>query len=230
MRLAPIAALLLVPSLAAADGCPHAFVPFRVGTTWLYRVGGAPAGHALTLRLRVEASYKERGAEVAEVSSQLLDASATGERVLADVKQEYRCDGNGLHMNQGVPDGVTGPGGERLDMEVIAQHGVTLPPADALAPGVAWTEQVSMRLKRPGGKEPVAIERSAKLQLADAGSLTVGAGTFDAIHVVSRETLTMPGGAPEVRKAELWYGRGAGMLRARTSDGTLELVKFTPGR
>jgi hypothetical protein len=234
VRIAPLLVAALAPSAALADGCPHPFMPFRVGATWLYRVGAAPSGHSITMRLRIEAVHKEAGAHgpamTAELSSQMIDTSAAGERVLADVKQEYRCDAAGLHTNQPPPGGVTGPNGERMEIEVVDQRGVTLPPSDALHPGVTWTEEVTMRMALPGGKGPVKIERNARLQLAGAEPLAVAAGSFEAIRVVSKESLTMPGGAPETRQAEIWYGRNTGMLRARTSEGTLELLKFTPGK
>lgn len=217
------------PSAAQAESCPHAFMPLRAGTLWIYKVSGAPAGHTLLMRLRVEAVYKEGAAVVADISSQMLDRSGDDEKVLADVRQEYRCDQKGLHTTQPAT-AVTGPGGERMNLEVTGKSGVTLPPPDTLHPGMTWTEGVTMRMIVPGEQAPVAVKRSARLQLVDDEPIAVTAGSFDAIRVVSEETLAIPGAPTEQHRAEIWYGRGVGMVRTRTAKGTLELVKYSAGK
>ena len=204
-------------------------MPLRAGASWLYKVSGAPPGHSLLMRLSIESVHAEPGAEVADISSQMIDLSPEGQKVLADVRQEYRCDARGLHTTQPAAS-VTGPNGERLDLEVTGKSGVTLPPPDTLEPGMTWTEAVTMQMVVPGEKSPVQVKRSAKLQLVDNEPITVAAGSWESIRVVSEETLSIPGAPTEKHRAEIWYGRGVGMVRTRTERGTLELVKFSGGK
>jgi hypothetical protein len=213
----------LLPVAASADPCPHAFMPFKKGATWVYRLGSG--GERLTMTLRVESVRKLADGLLAEVASKVLDKE---ERVVADVHQQYRCASDGLHTEPPLGNAM-GAGGIKIDINVTERRGVTLPPPDGLTPGSAWVEGYTVAMVVPG-QSPTRIQRDARLRVVSFEPLTVEAGAFDALHVAGEEAVTMPfRPKPVTRHTDVWYGKGVGMIRTRSDDATLELIKFIPG-
>jgi hypothetical protein len=80
------------------------------------------------------------------------------------------------------------------------------------------------------GRAPTKIQRDARLEVAGFEPLTVEAGAMDTVHVMGEERVTMPfREQPVAHRTEVWYGKGVGMVRTRSDEGTIELVKFVPG-
>lgn len=216
-----LALLAILPSLARGQSCPHPFMPLKVGATWVYRLSSG-ADH-LTMTVKVESARKDRDGEVADLLTRVTDKN---DRVIAEVLRPYRCASDGIHSDPPM-GGARGPDGQKVEVKVLERRGVTLPPPDALHAGTAFHEGFTLEIK--AGSDPAArIARDAELQVVGIEPLTVEAGTFEAVHVVGEESVLLPATTkPMKQKSETWYGKGVGMIRTRSNEGSFELVKFT---
>jgi hypothetical protein len=118
--------------------------------------------------------------------------------------------------------------GEVASIEVVESSGVFLPAADLLVPGYSWPENytLTMNVSAEGTELEFTMTSAGTWTAVGTETVTVPAGTFEALRVDGTENITMSGvmGMEPVNigvNSTYWYAEGVGMVRyAVSSEGT----------
>lgn len=198
-----LAGLAPVAAHAAEPHCPHAWVPFEAGTAWTYRLAGDR-----TVTLRILDVRQGDGWAVAEVGA-FPDGATVPAR-----QTTFTCDGDGVVLPFGPL--LAEPS---IELTVLKEQGVTLPPAAKLADGAAWSSRRWIRIERGGGRSGVEVETEHTARATEA--VRTGAGRYQAIPVD-----VSAGG----RTGRVWFARRVGLVKTsgEAAEPSAELIRFEP--
>ena len=159
--------------------CANAYYPVREGTTWSYKSTGGPAGeYAFTDTIT---SVREDGFTL---STQIGDLTRT---------QEWTCTSEGLSALQlgGAPAAMLNSQKIHLNLDVKNASGITFP--SQINAGDQWQQSADVEGDVSMGNEGGKAKGTAQMNFhaLDQESVTVPAGTFDAMKVQVDTTLTV---------------------------------------
>ena len=207
--------------VAGTGLCANAYYPVRQGATWTYKSAGGPAG---------EYSFTDTVTAAGEdgftLSTQIGDLART---------QEWTCTAEGLAAQQlgGAPAAMLNSQGIQLNLDVTNASGVTFPAA--VSAGDQWQQTLDVTGSVQVAKEEGEATGNAQMNFTALGneSVTVPAGTFDAMKVqvattlnvsVNYEGLSLP--VTFTGSHTYWFAPGVGWVKA-TGTGTVLSTSFS---
>jgi hypothetical protein len=200
------------PTPAVAEtACDHPYFPLRTGSSWTY---STPQGSMAW--------------SVGSAGGSNDSAEATMEIALPEVSMtvHWSCGSAGIvSYDFGT---LSAPGlGNVVKMEVVDSSGAFLPAADLLAPGYSWPNNYSvvMHVSQEGFAADWTTAVSETWTATGIESVTVPAGTFEALRVDGNESVSMTGLGQDVNATvsmTYWYAKGVGVVRytSSTSEGS----------
>ncbi|HEY9526213.1 MAG TPA: hypothetical protein VIR02_03965 [Anaerolineales bacterium] len=162
---------------ASGSLCTNLYYPVRQGATWTYKSTGGPAG---------EYSFTDTIASVREdgftLSTQIGDITRT---------QEWTCSAQGLAALQlgGAPAAMLNSQNIQLNLDISNATGVTFPVQ--INPGDQWQQTMDVQGEVTMMNQEAQATGNAQMNFSAIGneSVTVPAGTFDALKVAVNVTL-----------------------------------------
>ena len=157
--------------------CTNTYYPVRQGATWTYKSTGGPAG---------EYSFTDTitsvGGDGFTLSTQIGDLTRT---------QEWTCTAEGLAALQlgGAPAAMLNSQNIQLNLDINSASGVTFP--SQINPGDQWQQNLDVTGNVVAMNEEAEATGDVQMNFSAAGmeSVTVPAGTFDALRVEVNVTL-----------------------------------------
>ena len=165
--------------VAGSSLCTNAYYPVSQGATWTYKSMGGPAG---------EYSFADTITSVREngftLSTQIGDLTRT---------QEWTCTAEGLAALQlgGAPAAMLNSQNIQLNLDISNTTGVTFP--SQITPGDQWQQTMDLQGNVTMMNQEAQAEGNAQMSFSAIGneSVTVPAGTFDALKVVVNVALNV---------------------------------------
>ena len=208
----------------AASACDNPYLPVIVGATWNYTISGPiPDTFTRSIISANETSFTDQDVFGTGVTRQGQWACEAGAVTALDPTS-----GNSASVNS---ENIS------VDFETTSASGVTLPAT--LNSGDTWTQTVTLEGTETinGQAIPAKNEFSNVCTVIGPETITVTAGTFDAIHIDCVTTMNIIitlGGAststPIVFNASNWYADNVGLLKTVSTgnglDGTVELTGY----
>jgi uncharacterized protein DUF3108 len=159
--------------------CTNVYYPIRQGATWTYKSTGGPAG---------EYSFTDTITSVREdgftLSTQIGDLTRT---------QEWTCSTQGLTALQlgGAPAAMLNSQNIQLNLDISNPTGVTFP--RQITPGDQWQQTMDVQGNVTMMNQEAQATGSVQMNFAaiESESVTVPAGTFEALKVVVNLTLNV---------------------------------------
>ncbi len=188
----------------AAGACDNPFFPAVEGRVLTYRNNVPGMGAS---------EFSHTFSDVTANSFNLNIGVGDGESVV----QKWTCSADGLLS----PEMAQMPGmAEGMTFNYIEASGATLPAAGQMTAGHEWTTHYVVEVAMPDlGQGAMSMSETVDLVNTVAGeeSVTVPAGTFDAVRVDTAGTIAVSiAGAPasniEMSMAS-WYAEGVGLVR-----------------
>jgi len=207
----------------AASACDHPYFPLRTGSSWTY---STPQGN-MTWSVGSAGGTNDSAEATMEIA--MPEASMT---------VHWSCGSAGIVSYDFGTLSVASMG-DVASMDVVDSSGVYLPAADLLTPGYSWPNNytVVMHVSQEGFSADLTMTASETWTAAGIETITVPAGTFEALRVDGTESVTMGGfmGAEDVNvtvSVTHWYAKGVGVVRytPSTSEGSNsggELTSYT---
>jgi hypothetical protein len=211
----------------AQSACDHPYFPLREGATWTYLM--LSEGEAYTWHWTVT-----------QVTGDLREASAIVEANFDDefhVTYHWECTEEGVFSFDYGSIGF-----EAFDLEgisfsfdVVDTDGVMLPPPAQFVPGASWQNNYTVRASFTieGQSFSSTTQHAGSHTAVDFETVTVRAGTFEALRVDGRSTSTTTvfgQSTSSSSSSNQWYAYGVGWVRTSESgpDGssTMELVSY----
>jgi hypothetical protein len=201
--------------------CDHPYFPLRTGSSWTY---STPQGNMTW--------------SVGSAGGTNDSAEATMEIAMPEVTMtvHWSCSSAGIVSYDFGTLSAAGMGNV-VNMEVVDSSGAFLPAADLLAPGYSWPNNYSvvMHVSQEGFAVDWTTAVSETLTATGIESVTVPAGTFEALRVDGNESVSMTGVGQDVNATvsmTYWYAKGVGVVRytSSTSEGSSsggELTSYT---
>ena len=167
------------PPVAGQGLCTNLYYPVRQGATWTYKSTGGPAG---------EYSFTDTVTSAREdgftLSTQIGDITRT---------QEWACTAEGLAALQlgGAPAAMLNSQNIQLNLDISNATGVTFP--IQLHPGDQWQQTMDVQGNVTMMNQEAEATGNAQMNFSAIGneSVTVPAGTFDALKVAVNVTLNV---------------------------------------
>lgn len=213
-------------STGASDACTNLLMPIKAGATWNYKLTG-----------NISDTFTR--SIVSTDGSSFTDQDVFGNGVSRQGK--WNCDnGNLIALNpsEGGSASVSTDASVAVDFQTTELSGVTMP--GVVNPGDTWTQSTTLE-----GIETInGVEIPAKNQFSNTctaigkESVTVEAGTFDAMHLDCKVdmtiTITMNGQdiqTPINLNSSSWYAENIGLIKTVSTgtnlDSTIELVSYS---
>lgn len=175
----PTATLESTMPVAEQGLCTNLYYPVRQGATWTYKSTGGPAG---------EYSFTDTITSVRgdgfTLSTQIGNISRT---------QEWTCSAQGLAALQlgGAPAAMLNSQNIQLNLDLNNATGVTFP--SQINPGDQWQQAMDVTGNVTMMSEAAQATGNAQMNFSAIGneSVTVPAGTFDALKVEVNVTLNI---------------------------------------
>jgi hypothetical protein len=201
--------------------CANAYYPVRQGATWNYTSRGGPAG---------EYSFADTITAVHEdgftLSTQIGDLTRT---------QEWTCSAEGLAALQlgGAPAAMLNAQNVQMNLNVTNASGVTFP--SQINAGDQWQQNVDFTGNVTMMNEEAEAEGNAQMNFNAVGteSVTVPAGTFEALKVETNVTLNISASFAGITLPvtfsgdyTYWFAQGVGWVKA-TGTGNVLGNSFT---
>lgn len=201
-------------ALACVD---NAYYPVAEGATWTYS-GSDGTGFTQSIV-----------AVSADSFTVSMDMDMEG--MDGPMEMEFLCDENGIlsfaNMQSMMPEGV--------EVEMVSVDGITYP-TDWVV-GAEWNSEIVMRMEMTmeGMAATSTMTMATDSVILPSESVTVPAGTFDALRVSGDSTVTTITAMMGMEvpfsistKSDTWLAEGVGMVRTLSDDGTtLELVSYS---
>lgn len=216
--------------VAGGELCANPYYPVRQGSTWSYRSTGGPAGgYSFTDTIT---SVREDGFTL---SNQFDDLTLT---------QEWACKTEGLVALQlgGAPAALIHSQGMQMNLEITNASGVTFP--SEINAGDEWQHNLQFEGTLSVAGQEGSATGNAETRFAAIGneSVTVPAGTFDALNIqvdttlnfdVRYEGLSIP--VTFSARYNYWFAQGVGWVKASGTGSiagqafseTLELQSYS---
>lgn len=207
--------------VAAAGACYHPYLPILDDTIWTYRTSDTEGEDSYTL------SYDITGPDsfVFVIAYPDLTVSA-----------EWICTEEGL-VRTNYAEFMMGATG--FEISDLSYTGVSFPLPDVMVPGAAWQNSFSAsgRLSGDFGESDVSMDMLMDNVIEGAETITVPAGTFDTLRIVTNytmnNTMTIAGITTPVSMqftTTAWYAKDVGMVKSVTTaagvESLIELVSM----
>jgi hypothetical protein len=201
--------------------CANAYFPVRQGATWNYRSSGGPAG---------EYSFTDTITATREdgftLSTQIGDLTRT---------QEWTCSAEGLAALQlgGAPAALLNAQNIQMNLNVTNATGVTFP--SQINAGDQWQQQLDFTGNVAMMNEEAEAAGNAQMDFNAVGteSVTVPAGTFEALKVEANVTLNINASYQGITLPVTvsgnyiyWFVQGVGWVKA-TGTGNVFGTSFS---
>ncbi len=188
----------------AAGECDNPFFPAVEGRVMTYRNTVPAFG---------ESEFSHTFSDVTDSSFNINIDVGDGESVV----QKWTCSAEGLLS----PEMAQMPGmAEGMTFEYVEANGATLPAADQMTAGHEWTTHYVVEVTMPDlGQGAMSMSETVDLVNTVAGeeSVTVPAGTFDAVRVDTAGTIAVSIAGAPASNVEMsmvsWYAEGVGLVR-----------------
>ena len=209
---------------SAAGGCANAYFPVSSGNSWSYASSGNNLG-AYT--------YTWTVASVSDTGFSTRDQYSTG--VNAVIK--WKChDGNLAALDAGSNSLILTTSKVKVTSTSIAAEGYNVP--TSFETGKTWSEKLTIGSEITSGTRVVnsQIVEQFNCSAAGADSVTVPAGTFNAVKTTCAETMivsalmqgtAVPAGTTVNVSITDWYAKGVGLVksvRTGSTSGTETIV------
>ncbi len=198
------------PSAATGAGlCTNAYYPVRQGATWNYKSTGSPAGdYSFTDTIT---AVRDNGFTL---STQFGNLTRT---------QEWACNPNGLVALQfgGAPAALLSAQSIQLDVQASNVNGVTFP--SQIKVGDQWQHSIDLQGNVTVANQSATAKGTAQNNFTAVGmeSVTVPAGTFNALKVQVNTTLSMSASYKGLSLPvkftaayNYWFAPGVGWVKA----------------
>ena len=207
--------------VAGAGLCANAYYPVREGATWTYASTGGPAGgYGFTDTIT---SVRDEGFTLTTEFDQLTRT------------QEWGCTPEGLVALQlgGTSAASLNTDNMQAVFDVTNVHGVTYP--SEMKPGDAWQHALEFTAKLTVAGQSMDATGDAQSSFSAVGyeSVTVPAGTFDALKVHIDTSININGNFNGVSfpvkvtsPYDYWYVQGVGWVKA-SGKGDISGQSFT---
>lgn len=210
---------------AAPNACDNPYMPIVVGATWNYNLNGPTSDTYVHSILSIEADgFTEQDVFAVGVTRQ----------------GKWKCEnGNLIALNPsgGGSSSVTAEG-TSVDFQTTALEGVTMPAS--LNPGDNWSQSITLEGTQTinGEAFPASNQTTQNCTAAGVESVTVPAGTFDAMRVDCVVTINISlemSGTPMATTLSLnntnWYALKVGLVKTISTgsglDSTIELTSYS---
>lgn len=197
------------PTPELADtACDHPYLPLRAGSSWTY----ATSEGTMTWG-------------VASATGSVDSAAATMDIAMpgGSMTVHWACGSEGVVSYDFGTLSIAGMG-DVATVEVVDSSGTFLPAADLLVPGYSWPNAYTtvMNISQEGFSADLTMTVSETWTAVGMETITVPAGTFEALRVDGTENLSMAGfmGSEPVNvtvSATYWYAKGVGVVRYASS-------------
>ena len=209
-----------------AHACDNPYLPIVQGATWEYKLTGPlPDTFTHSILSVGEDSFIEQDVFAAGVTRQA----------------EWKCE-NGALVALNPPSGssasINTENNVSVDFKTTDQSGVTLPAT--VDPGDTWSQSLTLEGTQTinGTAFPASNQMTSDCKAIGVESVTVEAGTFDALRVECQTTMDLSltmGDVPIQNTLNLtgtnWYVEGVGLVKTVTTgmglDSTTELILYT---
>ena len=202
---------------AAGQGlCTNVYYPVRQGAAWTYKSTGGPAGeYSFTDTIT---SVRENGFTL---STQIGDLTRT---------QEWTCTAEGLAALQlgGAPAAMLNSQNIQLNLDINNATGVTFP--SQIKPGDQWQQTMNVTGNVTMMNEEADATGNAQMNFSAIGneSVTVPAGTFDALKVEVHVTLNVDATYEGITlpvsfsgEYTYWFAPGVGWVKSSGTGNVL---------
>lgn len=221
---APTEAVNLEVAPTLPNACDNPYMPVVVGATWNYTIAGPVPDTYIHSVLSLEGDgFTEQ------------DVFGTG----VTRQGQWKCEnGNLIALNpSGGGSASVSAEGTTVDYQTTALEGVTLPAA--LNPGDSWSQSLTLEGTQTinGESFPVSNQVNQACTAAGVESVTVPAGTFDAMRVDCKVDMNITidmSGSPFTTPITLnntnWYALKVGLVKTFSTgsglDSTIELTSY----
>lgn len=209
----------------ASSACSNPYMPVVVGATWNYKLTGpAPDTFTHTVLSVEETSFVEQDVFSVGVTRQGTWNCENGNLIALDPPS-------------GASASVNTENNVAVDFQTTNVSGVTLPAA--INPGDTWSQSLTLEGTQSlnGTDYPVSNQLTSDCKAIGMESVTVEAGTFDAMRVECQTSMKLSiqlGETPAENTLNLggtnWYVQGVGLVKTLTTglgfDSTVELVSY----
>lgn len=195
----------------AATACDHPYMPLRAGASWTY------------------ASTKGTMAwSVASATGSTDSAAATMDIAVpgGSLTVHWTCGSQGI-VSYDFGSLNSSAFGHIVTFDVVDSSGTFLPPADRLVPGSSWPNAsiIVMHVSQQGFTVDLTSETSETWTATGMETITVPAGTFEALRVDGTVSISMSGNMVAVPNSTMsssyWFAKGVGIVRySYTSEQT----------
>ncbi|MBK7450610.1 MAG: hypothetical protein IPJ47_14800 [Anaerolineales bacterium] len=211
-------------ALTSPNACDNPYMPIIVGATWNYNLAGPVPDTYIHSILSVEADgFTEQ------------DVFGTG----VTRQGKWSCEnGNLIALNpSGGGSANVSADGTSIDFQTTALEGVTMPAS--INPGDNWTQSLTLEGTQTinGEAFPASNQTTQNCTAAGVESVSVPAGTFDAMRVDCQVTMNITldmSGSPLATTITLtntnWYAVKVGLVKTVSTgsglDSTIELTSY----
>jgi hypothetical protein len=218
----PAAATSQPTSTSASGECTNDYFPVSSGTTWSYSSGGGVLG---------DYTYSWTVADVSDAGFTTNDQSSLGTGTTSSVK--WNCQGGNLAaLDSGSNSLSLSTSKVIMTSTSVTAEGFNIPAS--FKSGNTWSEKVTAKGTVVSATKTVDVQIDSDLACSIAGddTITVPAGTFDAVKTTCSDMVSvselnqgtpMPAAAPSTVNITNWYAKGVGLLksvRVSTAGGT----------
>ena len=209
---------------AAPNACNNPYMPIILGGTWSYSIDGPVPDTYVHTILAVEAdSFTEQD---------IFESGVTRQG-------KWKCEnGNLIALNpSGGGSASVNADGNAVDFQTTALEGVTLPAS--LNPGDSWSQSLTLEGTQTinGESFPVSNQVTQACNAVGVESVTVPAGTFDAMRVdckidmnITMDISGSPFTTPIALNNTNWYALKVGLVKTVSTgsglDSTIELTSY----
>jgi hypothetical protein len=197
------------PAVGSETACDHPYFPLRSGSSWTYSTSEGTSTWS-----------------VGSAGGTANSAEATMAISIPEVAMttHWNCTSEGIISYDFGNISVAGMG-EIVSTDVTESSGVFLPAASLLAPGYSWSDNYSvvMTITAEGFSVDMTMSAAETWTAAGMETVSVPAGTFEAMRVEGTENISMSGfmgmeGVDTVVDATFWFAEGVGIVRYTSSS------------
>ena len=196
--------------------CTNVYYPVRPGATWTYKSTGGPAGEYSFMDTITSA--RENGFTL---TTQIGDLTRT---------QEWTCNADGLAALQlgGAPAAMLNSQNIQLNLDISNATGVTFP--SQINPGDEWQQTMNVTGNVTMMNQEADATGNAQMNFSAMGneSVTVPAGTFDALKVAVDVTLNVDATYEGITlpvsfsgEYTYWFAPGVGWVKSSGTGNVL---------
>lgn len=212
-------------TIPAAGACTNTYMPILVGATWNYKLTG-PIPDTFTRSI------------IAADESSFTDQDVFGTGVTR--QGQWQCQSGDL-IALNMPSGNSASVSTEevsVDFKTTALEGVTLPAA--IVTGDIWSQSLTLEGTQTisGVSYPASNQLSSSCSAIGLETVTVEAGTFDAMRVDCQTTMNIsltlqdsPMTTTLTINAINWYAQNIGLIKSVSTgegmDNTIELTSYS---